>query len=204
MTKNWQKRYQKYHPAPQKPKFCMKNIVFFTQKRPPSLAKNLNFAWKNDKKCTKKTTHPRKNWSFAWKKCIFFTQKDHPAPQKAEVLHEKMPKKLTSKLTKKWKTTPKKEKYHSNMKKIHKMTKKVPKRPPSPAKAEVLHEKKMFLYLKRPPSPAKSWSLAWKNAKKLTKKLTKKYVIFLKRAPSCSRNWKKIFLFLIGAIFFFT
>ena len=31
---------QKGHPAPQKLKFCMKNIVFFYSKRPPSLAKN--------------------------------------------------------------------------------------------------------------------------------------------------------------------
>ena len=31
---------QKDHPAPQKLKFCMKKIVFFYSKRPPSLAKN--------------------------------------------------------------------------------------------------------------------------------------------------------------------
>ena len=35
---------QKGHPAPQKLKFCMKNIVFFYSKRPPSLAKNWIFA----------------------------------------------------------------------------------------------------------------------------------------------------------------
>ena len=37
----------------------------------------------------KKTTQPRKNWSFVWKKLSFFTQKDLPASQKTEFLHDK-------------------------------------------------------------------------------------------------------------------
>merc|ERR1712243_156679 len=60
---------QKDHPAPQKLKFCLKKIVFFNSKRPPSLAKNRNFACKNDKKLTQK-------------------MKNHP--KKPEVLHEKL------------------------------------------------------------------------------------------------------------------
>ena len=112
------KKVPKRASSPVKTEVFPKTKVFFYSKRPPSLAKNRNFAWKNDKKLTKKgtkkTTHPRKNWSFAWKKCIFFTQKDHPAPQKAEVLHEKM--------TKNWqKVDQKNEK--------------------PPVKPEVLHEK---------------------------------------------------------------
>ena len=119
MTKNWQKRYLKHHPAPQKLKFYMKKIVFLYSKRPPSPSKNRNFLWKNDKKLTKKGTkksiQPRKNGSFAKKKSIFLLKKtsqprkklkfcmkkwqkidkklppkNHPAPQKREVLHEKL------------------------------------------------------------------------------------------------------------------
>ena len=73
--------------------FTWKKMSFFTQKRPPSLAKNWNFAWKNHKKMTKKgtkkTTQPRKNWSFVRKKVFFFTQKYHPSSQKTELLSEK-------------------------------------------------------------------------------------------------------------------
>ena len=74
--KKWQKidkkSSQKEHPAPQKLKFCKKKKFFFYSKRPPNPAKNSNFAWKNDKKLTKKLTqkkknHPKKTWSFAWK-----------------------------------------------------------------------------------------------------------------------------------------
>ena len=74
--KKWQKidkkSSQKEHPAPQKLKFCKKKKFFFYSKRPPNPAKNSNFAWKNDKKLTKKLTQKKKNhlkntWSFAWK-----------------------------------------------------------------------------------------------------------------------------------------
>ena len=41
----------------------------------------------------KKSTQPPKNVKFFIKKSIFFTQKDLPAPQKTEILHEKMTKK---------------------------------------------------------------------------------------------------------------
>ena len=94
--KNDKKRYQKEHPAPQNLIFCMKKKFFFYSKRSPTLAKNWIFAWKYDKKLTKKgtkkSTQPRKNWSFAWKKLSFFTQKYHPAPQKTDFFNEKMTK----------------------------------------------------------------------------------------------------------------
>ena len=41
----------------------------------------------------KKSIQPRKNVKFCLKKRYFFTQKDLPAPQKTEILHEKMTKK---------------------------------------------------------------------------------------------------------------
>ena len=47
---------------------------------------------KNDKKGTKKSTHPLKNVKFCIKKEFIFTQKEHPAPQKTEILYEKMTK----------------------------------------------------------------------------------------------------------------
>ena len=91
------------------------------------------------KKCTKKSTQPRKNLSFAWKNVFFFTQKDLPASQKTEILHEKM--------TKKWQ-------------------KKVPKRAPSPAKTEVLHEKKSFFLLKKTTQPRKKQNFCIKKWQK--------------------------------------
>jgi len=67
--------------------FTWKKMSFFTQKRPPSLAKNWNFAWKNHKKMTKKgtkkTTQPRKNWSFVRKK-VFFLLKNTTHPRKKQ------------------------------------------------------------------------------------------------------------------------
>ena len=89
----------------------------------------------NDKKATKKTIQLRKSWSFAWKKMSFFTQKDHPASQKAEVLHDKM--------SKNWqiyqKNHPAPQKTRSfawkNGKKLTKKTTQPHKKP------EVLHEK---------------------------------------------------------------
>ena len=55
---------------------------------------------KVDKKGTKKSTQPPKNVKFHLKKLSFFTQKYLPAPQKTEILQEKM--------TKKWqKSSPK-------------------------------------------------------------------------------------------------
>ena len=84
----------------------------------------------------KKATQPRKNLSFAWKILSFFTQKDLPASLKTEFLHKKMTKKVL---------------------------KKVPKRPPRPAKTEVLHEKNCLFLLKKPPSPAKNWRILKKN-----------------------------------------
>ena len=62
--------YQKDHPAPPKPKFCMKFFVFFTQKDHPA-------SQKTEVLHEKKT----KNWQKRY-------QKEHPSPQKAEVLHE--------------------------------------------------------------------------------------------------------------------
>ena len=47
MTKKWQKRYQKDHPAPQKLKFCKKKYFFYS-KIPPILAKNRSFYWKKN------------------------------------------------------------------------------------------------------------------------------------------------------------
>merc|ERR1711980_70831 len=55
-----------------------------------------------------------------------------------------------------------------------KMSKKVPKRPPSPAKTEVLHEKKCLFLLKNTTQPLKKLKFCIKNDKKLTKKLTQK------------------------------
>ena len=83
MTKNWQKSSQKEHQTPQKVKFCMKKMVFFYSKIPPSPAKNWNFAWKNDKKLTKKIKNhlnPKfcmKNWkpSYLWG---FWKKKSRP------------------------------------------------------------------------------------------------------------------------------
>ena len=54
------------------------------------------------------------------------------------------------------------------------MTKKVPKRPPSPAKTEVLHKKIVYFYSKIPPSLAKNRSFAYKNDKKVPKKVPKR------------------------------
>jgi len=71
--------------------------------------------------------------------CFFFTQKDLPAPQKTEILHEK--------ITKKWQ-------------------KKVPKRAPSPAKTEVLHEKKSFFLLKKTTQPLKKQNFCIKKWQK--------------------------------------
>ena len=71
--KNDKKRYQKEHPAPQNLIFCMKKKFFFYSKRPPTLAKNWIFAWKNDKKLTK-------NWP----------KNPSSNAQKSEVLNENL------------------------------------------------------------------------------------------------------------------
>ena len=139
--------------------FTWKKMSFFTQKRPPSLAKNWNFAWKNHKKMTKKgtkkTTQPRKNWSFVRKKVFFFTQKYHPSSQKTENLHEK---------------------WQKNHKKRYQ------KEHPAPQNLIFCMKKKFFFYSKRSPTLAKNWIFAWKNDKKLTKKLTQKSRYQLKNA----------------------
>ena len=46
---------------------------------------------------------------------------------------------------------------------------------PAPQKLKFCMKKNVFFYSKRPPSPAKSWSIAWKNDKKLTKSWPKKW-----------------------------
>ena len=46
---------------------------------------------------------------------------------------------------------------------------------PPPQKLKFCMKKNVFFYSKRPPSPAKSWSIAWKNDKKLTKSWPKKW-----------------------------
>ena len=88
----------------------------------------------------KKATQPRKNLSFAWKILSFFTQKDLPASLKTEFLHKKMTKKVL---------------------------KKVPKRPPSPAKTEVLHEKKCLFLLKNTTQPRKKLKFCIKKWQKI-------------------------------------
>ena len=113
----------------------------------------------------KKSIQPLKNWSFAWKKLSFLTQKDLPASQKTEILHDKMTKKST---------------------------KKFPKRASSPAKSEVLQKKKCLFYSKRPPSPAKNSSFAWKNDKKLTKKMTQKSRYQLKNTEVLNEKLKTV------------
>ena len=50
-----------------------------------------------------------------------------------------------------------------NLKKMIKIDKKVPKRPPRPAKTEVLHKKNMFFLLKKTTEPLKKLMLWMKK-----------------------------------------
>ena len=52
---------------------------------------------------------------------------------------------------------------YSNKKKDKKLTKKVPKRPPRPAKSEVLHEKKLSFSLKKTTQPRKKLKFCMKK-----------------------------------------
>ena len=55
-----------------------------------------------------------------------------------------------------------------------KMTKTVPKRPPSPAKADVLHEKKCRFLLKKSTQPRKKLKFCLKKCKKNDQKIDPK------------------------------
>ena len=106
---------QKYLPAAQKAEILNEKMTKKVPKRPPSPAKADVL---HEKKCRfllKMSIQPLKNGSFAWKKCIFLLKNtsqslkklkfwmkkwqqkekkrypnEHPAPQKPEVLHEKL------------------------------------------------------------------------------------------------------------------
>ena len=72
------------------------------------------------------------------------------------------------------------------------MTKKVPKRPPSPAKTAVLHEKKCLFLLKKTTQPRKKLKFCIKKDKKLTKKLTKKMKNHLKKPEVLHEKLKTV------------
>ena len=81
----------------------------------------------------KKTTQPRKNWSFVWKKLSFFTQKDLPASQKTEFFYEK-------------------KKCQKRYQKDH----------PDPQKLKFCMKKIVFFYSKNLPAPQKTEGF-WKK-----------------------------------------
>ena len=102
------------------------------------------------KKCTKKSTQPRKNLSFAWKNVFFFYSKRPPSLAKNWNFAWKNDKKMTKKGTKK-STQPRKIWYFAWKKSFFLLKK-------------ATHPRKKLKFCKKitfSPIPAKKWSFAW-------------------------------------------
>merc|ERR1711872_923273 len=65
------------------------------------------------------------------------------------------------------------------------------KRPPSPAKTEVLHEKNIFFLLKKTTQPRKKLKFGMKKCQKIDKKIDQKICHFFKKGPQLAKKPKK-------------
>ena len=68
------------------------------------------------------------------------------------------------------------------------------KRPPTPAKTEVLHEKNVFFLLKKTTQPRKKLKFGMKKCQKIDKKIDQKMKNHLKNPKFCMKNWKSSYL----------
>ena len=140
----------------------MKNVSIILLKKTSQPRKKQKLCLKKwqkiDKKVPKKSTQPRKKWNFVWKKWYFFTQKYLPAPQKTEILHEKMTKNWPKRASCPAKTEVFPEKNVFFTQKVL----------PAAQKTEILHEKitkKWQKGTKKSTQPRKNLKFCMKNWK---------------------------------------